>query len=372
MQNFSSEYENLSIEEKIGQLFFIGIPSEELDLETTDLLDEIKPGGICLFARNTKNAAKIRKLLNDISEQLSFQPFLSLDQEGGLVDRLRRVVEPMPSIKEITSANAAQNVEILANLTAEIIRIIGFNMNFAPVVDVTNTEREKFVMNNQKRTFGNSTEEVIELSSDYLENLQNGGIIGCIKHFPGIGAVQFDPHDELPSVKITEEELRKTDLLPFIKHLENEKIFAVMTGHVTFPMLDLQEFDSNGKLLPSSLSQNIITKLLRDELGFENLVLTDDLEMGAVVKNYGIGEASKMAFLAGSDFILICNSQDAVRESFKAIMEAVESGEITEKRLDQSLERIFRVRQKLSKPLEFDENRLKELSLEIKKLKESL
>ena len=158
MQNLSAEYENLSIEEKIGQLFFTGIPGEELDTETADFLAEIKPGGICLFARNTKNAEKVRHLLDEISQTLKFTPFLSLDQEGGLVDRLRRIVEPMPSIKEMTqNGDSAENVKTLAGLTAEIMRLLGFNMNFAPVIDVTDERRQDFVMSNQKRTFGKTS-----------------------------------------------------------------------------------------------------------------------------------------------------------------------------------------------------------------------
>ncbi len=368
----TESYKHLSIKEKIGQLFFIGLPSQELDDSASQLLETISPGGICLFARNTKFADKTRDLLDQISAELPYQPFLSLDQEGGLVDRLRRILEPMPTAKEISKNGNLSNAKKLAEITAEAIRILGFNFNFAPVLDVTNGFREGFIMDNQSRTFGNSKTDVYEFSKTYLDSLQNRGIIGCLKHFPGIGAVEFDPHEELPSVTQNRKELFETDIFPYIEHFKNAGIHAVMTAHTVYPNFDLQETDSSGKLLPSSLSHNIVTGLLRNELGFRGLALTDDLEMGAIVNNYGIGEATKMAFLAGSDFLLICNDKNAIYEGFDAMIKAFEKGEISEARIDESLDRIFFVRDLLQKPLEFSEQRLDELSLEIKELKESL
>ena len=305
---------SLSIEEKVGQLFFIGIPTGEFDNKTTELLKRVKPGGVCLFARNTKQAEQIRELLEKIRENLVFEPFLSIDQEGGLVDRLRRIVEPMPSAKEVSKAGNVKTASELAKITAETIRILGFNMNFAPVIDVTDDSRNGFIMDTQARTFGNTKDEVTDFTTAYLEALQKGGALGCVKHFPGIGAVEFDPHEELPTVGLCREELFELDLVPYINHFKNGNVFAIMTGHTTFPSFDLQETDTNGKLLPSSLSQKIVTNLLRDELNFENLALTDDLEMGAIINNYGIGEASKMAVKAGNDFLLICNDSKSVYE----------------------------------------------------------
>lgn len=363
---------NLSLEEKIGQLFFIGLSGEELSAADEKLLKDIKPGGVCLFSRNIKDAENIRRLLSDISERLPFQPFLSLDQEGGLVDRLRRIVEPFPSAAEISRNGNFKNAKKIAAVTGEILRIIGFNMNFAPVVDVGGQKRADFVMNNQARLFGQTKAEVFEWTSIYLETLQDSGIIGCLKHFPGIGAVEFDPHIELPSVNLKNDEFFEIDLFPFIEHFKNKNVFAIMTGHITFPLNSWQEFNSGGKLLPASLSQNFITQLLRKEMGFQGLVLTDDLEMGAIVENYGIGQAAKMAFLAGSDFLLICNSPEAVFESYEAILEAFKAGEISEARIGESLERISRVRNLLQKPLQFRQHRLAELSSEIKDLKESI
>ena len=196
--------------------------------------------------------------------------------------------------------------------------------------------------------------------------------MGCLKHFPGIGAVELDPHEDLPKVELCREELFELDLAPYRSHFNNSDVFAVMIGHTTFPSFDLQETDSSGKLLPSSLSRNIVTGLLRDELNFENLALTDDLEMGAVVSNYGIGEASKMAIQAGNDLLLICSDPKLVYEGFDSVLKAVEDGEIAEERIDRSLKRISHVRTRLRPPLEFSKRRLAELSDEISKLKQSI
>ncbi|MEO7659011.1 MAG: glycoside hydrolase family 3 N-terminal domain-containing protein, partial [Pyrinomonadaceae bacterium] len=203
---------SLSIEQKIGQLFFIGIPAPELDVSMRALLDEISPGGICLFARNIKDASQTRDLLDAIRAVLPVEPFLSIDQEGGLVDRLRRVVTPMPAASKIKTATDAAG---LASIIAKTLSLLGFNMNFAPVVDVADSRRGEHSNGLYSRTFGSSKEETAELSQAFLEALQTGGIVGCLKHFPGLGASSVDSHEELPSVNISETELTENDIYPY-------------------------------------------------------------------------------------------------------------------------------------------------------------
>ncbi len=360
---------SLPLEQKIGQLFFIGLAGAEVDDEARELLGEIAPGGVCLFARNIREAEQTRKLLDDVRENSAILPFLSLDQEGGLVDRLRRVVEPMPAASNLKTI---EQTERLAKITAQVVRILGFNMNFAPVVDVITDERAKFVNGLYSRTFSDSKENVSEFAKVYLETLQTNGCLGSIKHFPGLGATEVDSHEELPCVNIKNEEFLTLDLYPYKQFFKAGGVHAVMIAHTAFPNLDLQETDRNGKLLPSSLSYNFTTKLLREQLGFNGLALTDDMEMGAILKNYGIGEACKMAINAGQDLLLICNDSGAIREGFYAVLEAVESGEISESRINESLQRIAVVKNLIQPPLGFDVNRLSELSNEIVDLKAQL
>lgn len=363
-----NNFDNLTLNQKIGQLFFIGLPGTEIDAKTNDLLEKIAPGGVCLFSRNIKAARQTRELLNNLREVLPVEPFISLDQEGGLVDRLRRIITPMPSAQVFTESGNLQLVEKMAEITAEAIRILGFNMNFSPVVDVTGAERNKFVNGLYSRGFGKSKEDVVRLASQYLETLQDKGCIGTIKHFPGYGATETDSHEQLPTVNLSKEQLFETDLFPYFELFKFSQIYAVMVGHAAYPLIDLQEKDAHGRFLPSSLSFNFVTSLLRNEMGFQNLVLTDDLEMGAIMENYGIGKAAKMALKAGNDFLLICADTRRMSEAFESVSRAVESGEISESRINESLERIIKVKTLLQPPLPFDETRLRELSDDVKNL----
>ncbi len=359
----------LTPEEKIGQLFFIGLQGTKLEGENLQLLEDIKPGGVCFFARNIRDPQQTRQFAVEIRNALKTTPFISVDQEGGLVDRFRRIITPMPAPSKLRNAADAAN---LAKLSAEILRILGFNMNFAPVVDVIDEHRAKFSNGLYSRTFGINKEDVVEFAAAYLEELQNNGIIGCLKHFPGLGATEVDSHEELPTVKLTSDQIIAQDLFPYRQLIASQNVYCIMAAHAAFPNSDLQEYDRNGKLLPSSLSAAFIENLLRSQMRFDRLVLTDDLEMGAIVKNYGIGEACKMAFQAGEDMLTICANPDAVREGFRSILGAFEDGEISGERLNQSLQRISKVKNLLSKPADFDEERIKEISLKISELNKNL
>jgi beta-N-acetylhexosaminidase len=333
------------------------------------LLNEIKPGGVCLFSRNIRDARQTRQFTDRLRAALDLEPIISLDQEGGLVDRLRRVIEPMPAASEFRNT---RDVEHLASLIAETVRMLGFNMDLAPVVDVAGGERDCLNNGLASRTYGTGPSQTTEYAGVFLNSLRSHGCLGCIKHFPGLGAARVDSHDELPVVDLFESELRSVDLEPYRSLLDQTEVDAVMVGHAAYPALSLQELDADGRLLPSSLSYGIVTDLLRGELGYDGLVISDDLEMGAIVRNYGIGDACRMAILAGADMLAICASPDAIREGYSAVLEAVKSGVISEERLNASLDRIEKVRSRLSPPLPLDESRLEEISVSIRELKAHL
>lgn len=360
---------SLPIEKKIGQLFFIGLSGVELNDESRFLLEEISPGGVCLFTRNIRNAEQTRTLLDKIRESSVIEPVLSLDQEGGVVDRLRRILTPMPSA---ASLKTIEEVTKAAEITSETIRLLGFNMNFAPVVDITDEPRRKFSNGLYSRAFGASEDETIRLAGAYLETLQANGCLGCIKHFPGLGAATVDSHEELPFIDVSKQELLDKDLLPYRDFIKSGNAHAIMIAHAGFPRVDLQETDSNGKLLPASLSRNFVTGLLREELNFNGVAITDDLEMGAIVKNYGVCEACKTAVAAGEDMLAVCADADAVRAGFYAVLEAVKKNEISEQRIDESLRRIAHLKSMLSPPLPFSTERLDTLSKEIAEFNKSL
>jgi beta-N-acetylhexosaminidase len=363
------DFTALPIEEKIGQLFFIGISGPTIDAETAELLAEVAPGGVCLFARNIREPEQVRDLLRECRSQLSVEPFLSLDQEGGLVDRLRRIVTPMPAASKIrTTADARR----LAAVIAKLVRTLGFNMDFAPVVDVIDPVRSAAQNGLYSRAFGESAAEVIQLAGAFLSELEGNGCIGCLKHFPGLGASKVDSHEELPVIDITQAEFAEVDLAPYCALLPAARVPIVMAAHAVFPGSDLQEVGQDGKLLPTSLSFNFITGLLRNTLGHDGVVLTDDLEMGAIVNNFGIAEACKLAIAAGEDMVTICADPQRVREGYQAISEAVRSGEISEERLASSLYRIAQAKAALLPPLEFDGAEVSALSADVAALNESL
>lgn len=359
----------LPLKERIGQLFFIGIPGPEADEATRELLSEIAPGGVCLFARNIREAGQTRRLLDNIRGVSKVTPFLSIDQEGGLVDRLRRIMTPLPAAHKMR--NAADAVR-LAEIIAETLRILGFNMDFAPVVDVIDDERAKHTNGLFSREFGRSKEDVTAMAGAFLKTLQDSGIIGCLKHFPGLGAASVDSHEELPQVDVSEAELNEIDLFPYGELIASGEAKAVMAAHTAFPRIGLQEIDQSGKLLPSSLSNNFINTLLRGTLRFDGLAITDDLEMGAIVKNYGIGDACKMAVGAGIDMLAVCADPRAIREGHQAVWDAVSRGELSEDRIDESLVRIAALKEDIADPFEFDADRIGELSDEVAAFNEDL
>jgi beta-N-acetylhexosaminidase len=227
------------------------------------------------------------------------------------------------------------------------------------------------------RAFGRSPGEVLGYTMVYLRGLQRTGIMGCLKHFPGIGAGEVDSHDEMPIVNLTHDDLVSQDLAPYIELFvfrqdEDDRIQAVMVSHGGFPRINLQTGKLGGRLEPASINYDVVTKLLRHELGFKHLVLTDDLEMGAITRHCPIEEAARAAFRAGEDMILLCSSVEAVRKSYHALLESFRNGELSTDRLRESLTRIQDVKKRLKPALPFDSRRLQELSNAVAELNKKL
>jgi beta-N-acetylhexosaminidase len=271
----------------------------------------------------------------------------------------------MPAASKIQDAETAAE---LGAIIAETVRILGFNMDFAPVVDVITDQRENANNGMFSRAFGRSAAESSSLAGWFLEALQNGGCIGCLKHFPGLGAAAVDSHEELPIVPVSHDQLFDIDLAPYRTLFAKNAAHAVMVAHGAYPNTSLQETTSDGKLLPSSLSPAIVTGLLRTDLQFKGLVITDDLEMGAIIRNFGIGEASVLAIEAGADMLAICADPDRIVRGYEAVLEAVRIGRISEESIDMSLDRIIGTGSLLHAPLPFKTERLAELSASIKEL----
>ena len=365
---------SLSLERQIGQFFFIGLPGTKLDDETRALIAEVQPGGVIIFGRNVAAPQQFRDLLDGVRELLPVAPLLGVDQEGGLVDRLRKIFTPMPSARTIREHGDLAGARGLGRISGEVLRLLGFNMNFAPVMSIMTEERDLLSNGLYSRSFGRSPGEVLGYTTVYLRGLQETGMIGCLKHFPGIGAGEVDSHEEMPMVRLTHEDLLAQDLAPYIELFErrDDRVRCVMISHGGFPNIDIKEGVTGGLLEPASLSHNIVTNLLRKELGYQHLVVTDDLEMGAIAKHCEIESAVVRAFVAGEDMMLICAHPEIIRRGYQSLLSVARAGKLPKDRMRGSLKRIASIKSIVKPPPPFDLDRFKVLSDETAKLNEKL
>jgi beta-N-acetylhexosaminidase len=301
-------------------------------------------------------------------------PLIGIDQEGGLVDRLRRIFTPMPAARTIRQHGDLAAARTLGRITGEVLRMLGFNINFAPVMSIMTEDRDLLSNGLYSRSYGRSPGEVLGYTTVYMRGLQGAGLLGCLKHFPGIGAGEVDSHEEMPVVQLSHDDLIAQDLAPYIELFQrrDDRVRCVMVSHGGFPNIDIREEVTGGLLEPASLNYNIVTKLLRMELGYKHLVVTDDLEMGAIARHYEIGDAVVRAALAGEDMLLICATPEKILRGHEALLEAAASGRIPEERRQQSLQRIARTKAIVEEPLPLDPDRFAALSDEIAKLNSKL
>jgi beta-N-acetylhexosaminidase len=365
---------SLSREQQVGQFLFIGLPGTELDAETRALITDLQPGGVIVFGRNVASAQQLRGLLDGVRELVRTPLLFGIDQEGGLVDRLRRIFTPMPAARTIRQHGDLAAARALGRITGETLRMLGFNINFAPVMSIMTDDRDLLSNGLYSRSFGRSPGEVLGYTTVYMRGLQGAGCLGCLKHFPGIGAGEVDSHEEMPVVRLSHDDLIAQDLAPYIELFQrrDDRIRCVMVSHGGFPNIDIREEVTGGLLEPASLNYNIVTKLLRHELGYKHLVITDDLEMGAIARHYEIGDAAVRAALAGEDMLLICASPDKIRRGYEALLEAANSGRLPEQRIRESLQRIARTKAIVESPLPLDLERFQFLSDSINKLNSKL
>ncbi|HLM23415.1 MAG TPA: glycoside hydrolase family 3 N-terminal domain-containing protein, partial [Pyrinomonadaceae bacterium] len=224
------------------------------------------------------------------------------------------------------------------------------------------------------RSFGRSPGEVLGYTTVYMRGLQGTGCLGCLKHFPGIGAGEVDSHEQMPVVQLSHDDLIAQDLAPYIELFQrrDDRVRCVMVSHGGFPNIDIREEITGGLLEPASLNYNIVTKLLRQELGYNHLVVTDDLEMGAIARHCEIEDAVVRASLAGEDMLLICASPEKIRGGYEGLLAAAKSGRLPQERIQESLERIARTKTIMEPPLPLDLERFEMLSDETIKLNAKL
>jgi len=324
-------------ERVIGQLFMVGMPGPHLDEATDHLIREGHVGGIILFSRNIEDPLQLAALCGDLqaaaSESQVPPRFRAVDQEGCRVARLKEPFRSFPGNAAVGMDEEPVKKAIeFATVTSREMGMVGLNMNLAPVVDVQRGEIEKHLAG---RSFGEDPEVVAFLGRTVVKHLQKNGIMAVAKHFPGLGRADVDPHFHLPKINIGLEELERVNFPPFAAAIE-EGVCGIMTSHAIYPALDPEK--------PATLSPMVLTKVLRERMGFRGLTITDDLEMGAIAEDWSVAEGALTSFQAGADILLICKDQSHVRESLDLMRQSLSKGTVLRERLAQSLERIRRIK----------------------------
>ncbi len=302
-------------------------------------LRDYRPGGIILFKRNLQTPQQIVQLTNALQ---AVRPddllLISIDQEGGRVSRLPEEFTIFPPCATVGRCDSTGLAYAAAAATARELRAVGINMNMAPVLDVHTNPANPIIGD---RSYGSTPDLVSRLACAAIAGHQDQRVVACGKHFPGHGDTSTDSHKELPVVTVPVDRLQAVELPPFRAAVERG-VAALMTAHVLYPALD-----PTG---PATLSRSILTTLLREKLRFQGLIITDDLEMQAIMDHYGIDEACLGALRAGADILLICQDRGRQIVAMDAVHRAVEAGAISEDRLNASVERIRRVKDRYLRP----------------------
>ena len=320
---------NMSDADKVGQLLMIGIHGKTLNDDAKFMLNEYRVGGIILFDRNMESKDQVKSLIADINKtgkSAGLTPlFIGIDQEGGAVARMEDQLIKVPPAEELGKEPIEQAVS-LAKQSGTELKDLGFNINFAPVADLGLT---------YGRSFSTNPDDVVRYASAVGKAYDEAGLWYSYKHFPGIGKTDVDLHADTSVVPVSKETLLNEDTKVFVDLIKQSKpnTYAIMVSHAMYPQIDPDH--------PSSLSKAIITDWLRKDMGYNGVVVTDDMDMGALAKHYTFGDMAVQSILAGSDILLVCHEYEHMQEAYNGLMKAVKDGRISKERLDESVKRIL-------------------------------
>jgi beta-N-acetylhexosaminidase len=335
-----------------GQFLIMGVPGAELDSATASVIEAIQPAGFILFGRNIKSPTQLRALTDSLRALVRHEPIITIDQEGGRVSRLKEIGNEPPSAKQLRD-----QLPLIAQhgrLTGRLLRLFGFNLDLCPVLDVSFDDEADNSLRN--RTYGLTPEQVVRNVTPFTQALRAEGILSCGKHFPGYAAAGLDPHHELPVIPRTRAELEACEWIPFRKMLG--LCDTMMIGHAVYP-----DVDPSG--IAASISPRVITEILRGEFGYTGCVMTDDMDMGAILNHYGFADSMKRAILAGNDLILLCHRVDMAREAAEVL------SHLTEAERQPAELRLAQLRRRLQKPYPFSLETWKRWDDEVYALREA-
>ena len=328
----------LTLEEKIGQLFWIGFQGPAPDTNAGALIEMIRPGGFILSQRNIESFEQLHGLTGELANGFGIPALITIAQEGGTSDRLKQLFAPLPSVRK-AAAESTSSLRALSRIIAAQLEASGFNTSLSPVLDLNSPGSVL-----RDRTLSSNAGEVTNLGRAFVEELTERGILPCAKHFPGMGAALMDPHFVLPRIDKPRKSILLDDALPFLNLIDD--VPMMMVGHAYYPGLGSGLADE--KPLPASLSPKVVSGLLRRKFGFEGVIVTDDLTMGAV---HSVGLTSDIflqAFEAGNDMMLFSQSTPLVEHGFQKMVRAARASSALRARVDASVGRILSMKRNIS------------------------
>jgi beta-N-acetylhexosaminidase len=325
--------------QQIGQLLIVGFDGTEMTPRLSSLLKRLQPAGVILFTRNIKAPAQTWRLLRECQKCVTIPLFTCVDLEGGLVDRFRDVLGPAPSAAEVFATGDRALFREHGQLIGENCSSLGFNVDFAPTLDLA-FEVSRSVMGS--RVISAKPRETIAYAREFLEGLRRAGVLGCGKHFPGLGEGRLDSHHELPAIEKPLKKLWAEDLLPY--RVLHAQMRLLMISHAAYPQVTKDR-------TPASLSNIWITDILRKRIGYRSLVVSDDLEMGAVLSAAPIGKAAVEFVRAGGDLCLICHREDNVSHAHEDLLRTAEHDAAFARRAVDSVKRILALKKRSAKVL---------------------
>lgn len=327
----------MSLKEKIGQLFAFGFDGIKPSEEIIDLIKNEKIGTVIYFSRNIKDIKQVWELSRDLQSYADIPLFINLDQEGGIVTRLTDGVTLSPSNMAIGATGNPKHAEATAEIVGEELRTLGINMNLAPCIDVNNNPNNPVI---GVRSYGEDPSKVSQMGVSAIRGYRKAKVASVAKHFPGHGDTDTDSHLDMPVIPYSMEHIEKIELYPF-KEAINDNVECIMISHISFPTLEKAN-------IPATLSSNIVNGLLRKKLDYSGVVMTDCMEMKAITSQYTMGEAAIMAIEAGNDIVLISHTYELQKDAINSVMKAVHEGRISEERINQSVNRIMKLKDKLN------------------------
>jgi beta-N-acetylhexosaminidase len=335
-----------------GQLILCGVPGKELDAASAELFRRVQPGGFILFGRNIESAPQLRKLVDDLRDLSATEPIITIDQEGGRVSRLRLIGNEPPNAQQLRDKNNVDLIRRHGDITGRLLRVFGFNLDLCPVLDISFDDNADNSL--RGRCYGKTVEQVVRNASAFNDAMRKQEIASCGKHFPGYSAAKSDAHYELPKIERTREELDANELAVFRKLID--KVDSMMICHGWYPSLESQK-------APASLSRRVITDLLRSEFGFDGLIMTDDLDMGAILNGYSLEQTIRLAMAAGNDLVMICHRIPEVANVQRIL------GGLPREQIDRALSSVARFKKKIAPPQEFSEAAFRKIDNEIWELR---